>query len=284
MADENLPEPLNCGANELAQQLFEQLGKDLSVEIPEIDFNSDDFKFPNEDGPLYGDITPLTIDVVTERKLKGNGSLDAIMEAVSVHLEDQYKKNRITGQMYADAYIALIQAAIAGGIQYALGKDQAYWQAIQTQMLARKAQLDAISAKVELATAQVSYATAVSQMGGMEATYALTKMKLATEDAEYCNKLAQKKVLDEQYEVARSQTTGTRSNGDPVEGTVGAQITLYGKQANAYDRDVDYKIGKMLMDQWIAQKSIDEGLTAPTQFTNANIDEVFATIRSNADI
>lgn len=387
--------PNSCGAGENAQELFELLSQDLDINFPVVDFDKPEFQLPShDDNPLYDKVKPITIEELTEKKLVGNGAFDVLMSTIDLHLEKQYKLKRITGKEYADVYVSLVQTALGTGLQFLLGKDQAYWSALNVQMQARRAEYEAITAAVGLVTAQVNYAAVKATALGASADYSLTKMKLSTEDAQYCNIVAQKKVIDEQYEnayaqtkstrsdgtpvkgvigasldqtlaqtkllteqfeaayaqtndtksdgsplqgimaqqletaraqveatkegvetaraqtldtrkdgspvsgmlgaqkkilgeqfeVARSQTQDKRSDGQTVTGTVGAQNALYKQQKIAYERDVDYKIAKMYMDQWIAQKSIDEGLTAPTQFVNAEIDKVFVKLRANASL
>ena len=40
----------------------------------------------------------------------------------------------------------------------------------------------------------------------------------------------------------------------------------------------------MMIDTWITQKGIDEGLLAPTQLQNASIDGVISTLKQNNDL
>jgi len=88
-------------------------------------------------------------------------------------------------------------------------------------------------------------------------------------------------LLKEQTEVQHAQTKDTRIDGSPVTGAVGKQKDLYSQQIDSYKKDARYKVGKMYLDSWITQKSLDEGLNAPNQLTNANIDAVLASLRSD---
>lgn len=88
----------------------------------------------------------------------------------------------------------------------------------------------------------------------------------------------------EQVETQRSQTLDTRRDAAPVVGSIGKQKDLYDQQITSYQRDVEIKAGKMYLDSWITQKTIDEGLVPPTAFTNAIIDSVFASIKTNAGL
>ena len=93
---------------------------------------------------------------------------------------------------------------------------------------------------------------------------------------------AQHNVLKEQYEVQRAQTLDTRSNGvTVVTGAIGKQKELYDEQISSYVKDARLKAAKFWLDGWITQKSLDEGLSAPAQLTNAEIDEVLVSIKTN---
>ena len=92
----------------------------------------------------------------------------------------------------------------------------------------------------------------------------------------------QKLLMLEQYEVQRAQTLNTRSdNTTTVVGAIGKQKELYTEQISSYVKDARLKAAKFWLDGWITQKSLDEGLIAPTQLTNAEIDEVLVSIKTN---
>lgn len=139
------------------------------------------------------------------------------------------------------------------------------------------AQLDGTQAQtshVQAQTEGVSYTNAnmlPSQKVGLDYTNANILPKQA-------------KLLEEQAEVQRAQTLDTRSNAAPVTGLVGKQKDLYSQQITSYKRDAETKAVKMFTDAWITQKTIDEGLLAPTQFTNTEINEVLANLRTNLSI
>ena len=68
---------------------------------------------------------------------------------------------------------------MAQGVQFLLGKDASFWQAMS-------AQIQAITAKLQLETARVRHTTAQLEALNQEATFALTKMRLANENMQYC--------------------------------------------------------------------------------------------------
>lgn len=284
-----------CNSDLTAQCLFDKLKEDFKVNLPEVNFSDDSFKVPDDkDNALYGNIKSLKIEDLTTKVVDGTGAFDCIMTAVASHLHNEYKHNRITGATYAETYLGAMQSSLASAVQFLLGKDQAYWQAVQVQMSARKAEIDAVTARVQLEIAKAQFAISVAQMQNEQANYALTKIKISTEDATHCNLLTQNKllveqiknlilqgdVLNENIETARAQTTGTRRDGSPVTGLVGSQISLYRAQETAYERDSEYKFTKLLVDFWIAQKGIDDGLTPPAYMNNDMIGQLVANTRA----
>lgn len=88
-------------------------------------------------------------------------------------------------------------------------------------------------------------------------------------------------LTSEQYEAERAKTVDTRSDGNTVVGSVGKQKDLYSQQIDSFIKDAQYKVGKLFSDAWVTQKTLDEGLTAPTQYTNLEVNEVLAQLRTN---
>lgn len=86
--------------------------------------------------------------------------------------------------------------------------------------------------------------------------------------------LEQIKLVGEQYESTRAQTLNTRSDAAAVSGILGKQKDLYTQQIKSYELDGQYKAVKMLSDAWVTQKTVDEGLTAPTVFANDAVNTV----------
>lgn len=91
-------------------------------------------------------------------------------------------------------------------------------------------------------------------------------------------------LTNEQGESERAKTLDTRSDGQTVEGSVGKQKDLYDQQIDSFIKDAQYKVAKMSLDGWITQKTLDEGLTAPTQLTNNEINDVLASVRTNNNL
>lgn len=275
---------MGCGADTEANELIADLTADVSFETPTVNLDSSVFQLPGDETiAMYGQITRLTNEDLTTGEINGSGSFDALMRGFKAHLKDEFERGRITGAEYSKAYTTLTQNAMTAGVQFLLGRDQAYWAS-------QLAQLQAITGRLQLETAKMELIKVQTEALNTKANYALTKMKLASENMAYCiakynleNMLPKQLALvNEQIETQRSQTMDTRTDGvTPITGSVGTQKALYEQQITSYQRDAEVKAAKMFTDAWITQKTIDEGLLPPTGFTNASLDDVLDVIKAN---
>lgn len=434
----------------LANNLFTALTAGVNIP-PSPDFSDSKYDFtPDTTSALYQDVVGATIAQVTlgDKTLGGTGAFDVFMTAMDKHLEREFKGNRITGSQYAEVYTAVANQVMAQAVGFTLQKDQARWQAIIAQMQARIAEIQATEALIKLEQTKIEAANANFQLNLTAAQYALTKMQIATEEAnhdavtaevaikqfqrnyqqpadlaithyertavmpstvamnniqvdrilpaqaaiaEFQNRvlqpleediqklqrdriiptqadmedfkrdmlqpveLAQQQhilnqrqpaetelireqietqrantldtrrdgltpvsgvvglqkrnltsdanikdynlnntlprqleligeqivLTSEQAEAERSKTLDTRSDGATVEGSVGKQKDLYDQQIDSFIKDAQHKVAKMFSDAWVTQKTLDEGLIAPSQFTNNEINEVLLAVRQN---
>lgn len=274
---------MSCSAEVEANRLLEELTKGDDFALPDIDMSGPEWDIPGgDDSPIFGAITKVTNESLTTREVGGSGTFDALMESAHNHLKAEFKANRITGGEYTKAYIAMMESCMSNAVQFLLGRDQAYWAAAL-------AQIQAVTARVTLATSKAQFVLAKLQALSAKSEYALTKMKIATESETYCAALfnasqmlpQQLKLITEQTESQRAQTLDTRSDGATVTGSVGKQKELYSQQITSYQRDAEVKASKLFTDAWITQKTIDEGLNPPNGFTNASIDTILTKLKSN---
>lgn len=274
---------MSCSAEVEANRLLEELTKGDDFILPDIDMSGPEWDIPGGDNsPIFDAITKVTNESLTTREVGGSGTFDALMESAHNHLKAEFKANRITGGEYTKAYIAMMESCMSNAVQFLLGRDQAYWAAAM-------AQIQAVTARVQLATSKAQFVLAKIQALSAKSEYALTKMKIATESETYCAALfnadqmlpQQLKLITEQTEAQRAQTLDTRSDGATVTGSVGKQKELYSQQITSYQRDAEVKASKLFTDAWITQKTIDEGLNPPNGFTNASIDTILTKLKSN---
>lgn len=274
---------MSCSAEVEANRLLEELTKGDDFTLPDVDMTGPEWDIPGGDAsPIFGAIDKISNESLTTREVGGSGTFDALMESAHNHLKAEFKANRITGGEYTKAYIAMMESCMSNAVQFLLGRDQAYWAAAM-------AQIQAVTARVQLATSKAQFVLTKIQALSAKSEYALTKMKIATESETYCAALfnvsqmlpQQLKLLTEQTEAQRAQTLDTRSDGATVTGSVGKQKELYSQQITSYQRDAEVKASKLFTDAWITQKTIDEGLNPPNGFTNASIDTILTKLKSN---
>lgn len=269
-----------------ANQLMAALMQGEEIPIPSINFDDPAFQLPfDSNSDLYKTVTRLTNIDLTSGVIDGPGAFDALMQGFKVHLKGEFDANRISGAEYTKAFIALTGNAMSSAVQFLLGRDGAFWQAVT-------AQAQAITARVGMETAKVQYAAVLTEALTSRANYALTKLKLATEDVTFAsgefqlNQILpqQKLLLVEQTEVQRAQTLDIRVDGSAVVGVLGKQKDLYTQQITSYQRDAELKAAKVFADAWTVQKTIDEGLLPPDGFTNASLDPILNTLKTNNNL
>ena len=288
---------MSCSAEVEANRLLEELTKGDDFTVPVIDMSGPEWDIPGgDDSPIFDAITKVTNESLTTREVGGSGTFDALMESAYNHLKAEFKANRITGGEYTKAYIAMMESCMSNAVQFLLGRDQAYWAAAM-------AQIQAVTARVQLATSKAQFALTGIQTLGAKADYALTKLRLSTEGEGYCAAkfnveqmlpkqleqiTAQTALVNEQTntqkeqtETVRAQTMETRSDSLPIKGSIGKQKELYDQQITSYQRDAEVKASKLFTDAWITQKTIDEGLNPPNGFTNTSIDTILTKLKTN---
>lgn len=200
---------MSCGADTTANDLMQSLlaGKDFT--IPNVELNSDNLKLPQgANSEMYATILRLNISDLTQGKVGGEGAFDVLMTSVRAHLLQEYEKGRITGGEYTKAYAELVTASMEHATQFLLNKDQVYWTAQQ-------AQIQAVTAMIQMETERVRLAALKFEALTAEANYALTKLKLANEDMQYCaSKYNVDQILPGQKSLLDAQVVGQQTSND----------------------------------------------------------------------
>lgn len=255
-------------SDSVSLDLLNTITKGIDFSVPDVDLTDSSLSIPQSVIDALGKApNSLNTNDLTTRTINGGGVFDAIMQAVKVHLLEEYEKGRITGAEYTKAYSSIVGVAIQSAVQFCLNRDKAYWDAIG-------AQINAVTANIGTNTAKVQLAIAKAQAHQNKAQYALTVLKLGTEDAQFA-------LVRENFEAVRGQTCDKRTDGTVIVGAMGKQKDLYNQQIDSYKRDAETKAGKLFTDAWITQKGIDEGLTAPTALQNASVDKILSVIKQN---
>ena len=249
-----------------SKELLSSVTEGLDFSIPNVDFDDSAFDIPESlANALQNTPEQLTIDTLTECVVDGNGCFDKVMTALKAHLNLEYEAGRITGAEYTKAYIASMQGALQFSVQYLLGKDNAFFQALGTQASALRANIDAYTAKVQLAIAQAQahqlkaqYATTVLQLSATEEQKELVEAQTEVQKQ-------QKGLLLEQTEQAHAQVSDTQLDGStPVTGYTGNQNKLLKQQVEAFKHDAIVKGSKIFTDSFATQLSMSTATVAGT--------------------
>lgn len=278
---------MSHGSDALANQIFENLVGTDNAQLPEVNLSGSEYSVPwTAESEVYQPVTRLQVSEITSGEVGGTGIFDVLMSGFSAHLKNEYDKNRITGAEYTKAFIALCEGAMQNAIQYALGREQVFWQSVQ-------AQAGAITSRVQNELAKVE--TRLSQ-----ANYALTKLRLANEDITYgtakyqLTAILPKQALltgtqidlvKEQTEVQKAQTLDYRRDPDlgvvvPIKGILGKQKDLYDRQIMSYYYDSKIKAAKPFIDFMLTSKTTDLDYQEPPTARSDQIDHVLKSMRS----
>lgn len=273
-----------------AKTLLESITQGLDFSVPNVDFNDAAFEIPEGLAEALKNVPDkLTIEMLTERKVDGAGCFDAIMKAMRVHLAEEYEAGRITGAEYTKAYIATMQVSLQQAVAYLLGKDQAFYQALETQAKALASNIDAYAAKVRLAIAQAQahlvkaqYAGEVLKLGTIDKQTDQIMAQTDLTDAQTETQKQQKLLLVEQTEQAHSQVSDTRLDGTtPVEGYVGNQNSLLKQQVQSFKNDHIVKGAKIFADSFATQLSMSTATVDGTGLDAAGINKAVTTLQSS---
>lgn len=244
--------PTNIQGEVQANALFSALVGSGNVTLPTVDLFDEAHSVPWDDqSEVLQPPKQLTTDMLVS-------TFETVNTATAKLLKAEFDAGRITGAKYADLYMAMLQSSMQTALQFVLNKDMSFFSAAKTQA-------DAIAANNQNETMRLQ-----AMLG--RANYALTKMKLATEDSafgvsEYQRETllpAQLALVNEQKEAQRAQTLGTRSDGTtPVAGLLGKQVALYEQQKQSYIEDIKIKASKIFADLWTIQKTVTGDLLNP---------------------
>ena len=206
---------MGCGVDTEANALLESLlaGKDFT--LPEIDLDDPRFQMPGGlENEIYKPLVRIKNEELTEGKIDGNGILDVLMRTINAQIGSQFEKGRITTATFAEVYIGLVQGAMTTATSFVLGREQTYWQSINAQVAAIQAQVEIAKAKVQVFAIKMEALT-------QQATYALTKVQLASESMKYClAKYDLEFMTPAQYQLLLKQTEGQVIQNDTAKFTL----------------------------------------------------------------
>ena len=242
-----------------SKDIFEYLTKNLSWDVPDPDFSK--FNVPDDLlNAVRNKPTTLTDESLTSAKfddqvreydkINGTGTLDKILEAVKANLWVEYHKGRITGAEYSQAFVTLVQGSLQTAVQFLISKDKAYWDSIT-------AQINALSAMVELETKKMQLLHTKYQANLVRAQFANSVMDLCIKDKQYGTM------------VLTDQLNTNKDNRE--ERLASKQIEVMTQQIASYKRKDERDTVKLQTDAWAVSKGIAEDTEVPTPLANPAI-------------
>jgi len=147
-----------------------------------------------------------SITELTEGTLTGNGAFDKLMAAGRVHLDAEYKLQRLRGPEYAQVYVGMIESAMQGGMNWII---QGARIDLERELLAQQvemAKIQKLIADVQLLKVGVELEMLNLQKPKIIAEVALIQAQVVQIEAE--NLLIPKKILLMDAEVLYKQKQG----------------------------------------------------------------------------
>ena len=195
------------------------------------------------------DITPVTVDDITQGSVTGTGIFDKLMATVAAQLQAEFKADRITQTDYGQVYVSALNNTLGQAIQFLLTKDQA---ALQAATLA--AQYEKIALEKDILELQKQQLTL--QLAQLEQQTLLIQSQILTDAAQRA--LINQKTVTE---VAQTQDNPTSNISTGYSGVVGKQNALYAAQTTGFTRDAEQKAAKLALDILATQLSTDDSMT-----------------------
>lgn len=219
---------------------------------------------------LISDITTGTID--------GTGDFDVLAKAIKEHLLLEYEEGRITGDKYAEAYIALLAQAMNAAVQFRVQSEQLTIQSELTDE--QKALIVAQTGQVVAETLNVPKQGVVLDK---QAENLDVDVQVKTKDIEL--RESNIKLTDQKTKTEIAQTAEL-IDGKVVGGTVGKQKEVYDAQIKGFKDDALQKATKLMTDIWTVQRSTDVGImpTSETKLYDSNIGSSVSTLFTSLNI
>jgi len=171
-------------ADTVANALYTSLTGNAPVP-PTVDLSGADYTYVADlTSEIYKSVESITLAQLTEKDLEGAGVFDTLMASVDLHIAREFKSNRITGDQYAKVYTDVMTSVLANSTQFLLNKDKARWDSITAQMLARAAEINVVTSKIDLERAKVETQKLTFDMQNSAAQFSVTKLQLAQIDGQ----------------------------------------------------------------------------------------------------
>ena len=202
------------------------------------------------------DITPVSVDDITQGSVTGTGIFDKLMATVAAQLQVEFQADRITKSDYGQVYVSALNNTLGQAIQFLLTKDQAALQAATLAAQYEKIALEKDILELQKQQLTLQLAQLEQQIVQLEQQTLLIQSQILTDAAQRA--LINQKIVTE---VAQTQDTPTSNTSTGYSGVVGKQNALYAAQTTGFTRDAEQKAAKLALDILATQLSTDDSMT-----------------------
>ena len=126
-------------------------------------------------------IKPKDINDLTKGSLTGGGVFDVLMASAELHIQDEYKKNRITGSNYATTYLGIIQTVLQLSTQFVLQQDNSWIELEKLKLEKEKLKIELELQQAELKIKETQLEIAKVQLEQEKQKIPLIKAQALTE-------------------------------------------------------------------------------------------------------
>ena len=223
--------------------------------------------------------------------ITGTGIFDVLMNTATKHLQVQFDSGKISGELYANAYIQVYQVTLQTAKDIWLQKDisEAQLALLSAQTTTEDAKRDNLNKQTDLLSAQII--TEGTQRDHLNKQIDLLDKQITSEDAKINHLNKQADLLSEQITSEGTKRTNLSKQTDLLDKQINsedAKRDLYRRQIEGFDEDYKQKILKIMMDSWAVGFSVSKdsfqasGIPATMQKTT--IDDLYNSyIRTDFD-
>ncbi len=202
-------------------------------------------------------MTELTVQDLTTGNVSGDGIFDLLMAAVKAHLDEEYSKNRLTGDAFAKVYLGSITAVLQQAAQFALQKDQASLQAQLIEKQVEKMSEEILLTSQQRANMIVENANLALQGEKLGAEKALVDAQVSAMSSDVA--LKQQQLLNMQAEALLIPKQGEKLDAD-VDMTTAQTLKVAADTALTDQRKLNLVVEKDNLakqgDQLVAQTAL----------------------------
>ena len=208
-------------------------------------------------------ITPITIDDITQGSVTGTGIFDKLMATVAAQLQAEFKADRITQTDYGQVYVSALNNTLGQAIQFLLTKDQAVIQAATLAAQYEKIALEKLQLEYQNEKLVVEKEVLLLQKDQLTAQIAQIQQQTLLGQSQILTDAGQRALIEQKTvtEVAQTRDNPTSNISAGYSGVVGKQNALYAAQTTGFARDAEQKAAKLALDILATQLSTDDSMT-----------------------